>query len=202
MLKASQENLRAAAKIVQKGGLIVYPTETVYGLGCDPFNCDAVERLTRVKGRRDKALPILAHNIVEVERVAELSDDARKFGERFWPGPLTLVLPKKALPDVVTSGLKTVGIRIPDHNVALELVRLCGGLLVGSSANKGGSIPPCCAVDAYHQLGDVVDMVLDGGSVEFGVSSTVVDLSGDVPRLLRRGAVGFDCILQFWNTDL
>jgi L-threonylcarbamoyladenylate synthase len=199
ILKATLENIRVAAKVVKEGGLVVYPTDTVYGLGCDPFNVDAVERLIAVKGSRDKALPILAYSLGDVERVAGLSERARKVGERFWPRPLTLVLPKKFIPDVVTFGLGTVGVRVPNHKVALELLKLCGGLLVGTSANKSGCEPPCTAVGAFKQLGGEVDMVLDGGVAEFGVSSTVVDLTGGVPRLLRRGVVSFDRVLEFWD---
>jgi len=199
ILKATLENIRVAAKVVKRGGLVVYPTETVYGLGCDPLNVSAVESLIRVKGGRDSPLPILAYSFGDVEKIAELSEGARKVGERFWPGPLTLVLPKKFLPDVVTFGLMTVGVRMPNHKVALELVRLSGGLLVGTSANKSGIEPPCNATGAFEQLGGEVDVFLDGGVVEFGVSSTVVDLSCGVPGLLREGVVGFECVLGFWN---
>ena len=199
ILKATLENIRAAAKVVKRGGLVIYPTETVYGLGCDPFNVGAIEKLIRVKGSRDGPLPILAYSLDDVERVAKLSEAARKVGERFWPGPLTLVLLKKLLPDVVTFGLATVGVRVPNHKDALELVRLSGGLLVGTSANKSGVEPPCSAVGAFEQLGSEVDVVLDGGVTEFGVSSTVVDLSGGVPRLLREGVVSFEPVLEFWD---
>jgi L-threonylcarbamoyladenylate synthase len=197
VLKATLENVRVAAEIVKRGGLVVYPTDTVYGLGCDPFNLGAVERLIRVKGVRDKPLPILAGSLDDVERVAELSFDARRVGERFWPGPLTLVLPKRLLSDVVTFGLATVGVRIPDHEVALELIRLSGGLLVGTSANKTGFKPPVSVAEVSEQLRGEVDVVLDGGVTELGVSSTVLDLSGGEVKVLRSGCVSLEDVLKF-----
>ncbi len=199
VLKATLENARVAAEVVKKGGLVVYPTDTVYGLGCDPFNVDAVERLIRVKGGRDKALPILASSFSDVERVAELSEGARRVGERFWPGPLTTVLPKKYLPGIVTFGSTTVGMRIPRHEVALELIRLSGGLLVGTSANKTGSRAPSSAVEACGQLGDEVDVILDGGVTGLGVSSSVVDLTGEKPRILRKETVSLEEVLRVWE---
>lgn len=196
MLKATSENIEEAARIVKKGGLIVYPTDTVYGLGCNPFNVDAVERLIQVKGVRNKPLPVLSCSLSDVEKIAEFSDEARRIGERFWPGPLTLVLAKKLIPDIVTFGLATVGVRIPDHEVALELIRLCDRFLVGTSANKAGSQPPSTAVAALEQLGDEVDAILDGGVAKLGISSTVIDWAGKEPKILRKGAICLDDVLE------
>jgi L-threonylcarbamoyladenylate synthase len=187
MLKATLETVEDVARTVRNGGLVVYPTDTVYGLGCDPFNISAVKRLISAKGSRGKPLPILAHCLDDVERVAELSELARRIGERFWPGPLTLVLPKKGVPDVVTLGATSVGVRIPDHRVTLRLVELSGGLLVGTSANKTGLPPPSTASEAYEQLRGKVDVVLDGGAAKLRASSTVLDLTGEVPKVLRKG---------------
>jgi len=196
MLKATLANIKVAAKILKQGGLVVYPTDTVYGLGCNPFDVDAVERLIRVKGARDKPLPVLACNLANVKRIAELSSDARKIGEQFWPGPLTLVLPKKLLSDVVTFGLATVGVRIPNNEVALELIRCSGGLLVGTSANKTGSKPPTSVPEISRQLGGEVDVILDGGVTELGGSSTVLDLSGGKVKVLRKGCVSLEDVLE------
>lgn len=196
MLKATSENIEEAARIVKKGGLIVYPTDTVYGLGCNPFNVDAVERLIQVKGVRNKPLPVLSCSLSDVEKIAEFSDEARRIGERFWPGPLTLVLAKKLIPDIVTFGLATVGVRIPDHEVALELIRLCDRFLVGTSANKAGSQPPSTAVAALEQLGDEVDAIVDGGVAKLGISSTVIDWAGKEPKILRKGAICLDDVLE------
>ncbi len=196
MVKATLENIEEAARIVKKGGLIVYPTDTVYGLGCSPFNVKAVERLIQVKGVRNKPLPILSCSLRDIEKIAEFSEKARRIGETFWPGPLTLVLTKKLIPDVVTSGLTTVGVRIPDHKVALELIRLCDRFLVGTSANKAGSQPPSTAVAAFEQLGDEVNTILDGGVAKLGISSTIIDLAGEEPKILRKGSICLDDILE------
>ncbi len=189
ILTATTENVKEAAEVVKKGGLVVYPTDTVYGLGCDPFNAAAVVRLIEAKGGRDKPLPILAHSMGDVERVAELPEKARRLGEKHWPGPLTLILLRKNLPDIVTLGSATVGVRIPNNTTALTLLKLSGGLLVGTSANKSRAQPPSTALEAYEQLKDEVDVVLDGGSAGLRVPSTIVDLTGKKPRMLRAGAL-------------
>jgi L-threonylcarbamoyladenylate synthase len=197
VIEATLENVDVAAEIVRRGGLIVYPTDTVYGLGCDPFNVDAVERLVKVKGARDKPMPILASSLNHVVKVADLSQKARRVAERFWPGPLTLVLPKKLLPDFTTFGLSTVGVRMPNHPIALKLIELSGGLLVGTSANRSGLAPPLTADAAFEQLNDEVDAILDGGVSELGESSTVVDLTSAEPKLLRKGSERIEDILDF-----
>lgn len=187
ILPATLENIKEAAEAVKNGGLIVYPTETVYGLGCDPFNVSAVKRLIKAKGARDKPLPILAHTVHDVKRVAKLTEKGEELGRKFWPGPLTLILPRKDLPDIVTLGSATVGVRIPKNSVALKLLEFSGGLLVGTSANKTGALSSSTALEAYKQLKDEVDVVLDGGVVEFGVSSTVIDLTSKDPKIIRKG---------------
>lgn len=197
MLNANLENVRAAAEIIKRGGLVVYPTDTVYGLGCDPFNIDAVARLLQVKGARDKPLPVLSYGFDDIEKVAELSDKARRIGEKFWPGPLTLILQKRLHSDIVTFGLATVGVRVPNHKVALELTRLSGGLLVGTSANKTGARPPFTADEAYKQLKNQVDVILDGGVAELRASSTVLDLTGERPKILRTGPITLKNLAEF-----
>lgn len=178
----------AAQRIVKEGGLVVYPTDTVYGLGCNPFNVTAVKRVFGVKGERRKPLPILASSIDSVEKIAFLLQEAKKIAKWFWPGPLTLVVPKKpTLPDLVTCKLNSVGVRVPKHDVALKLISLSNGLLVGTSANKTGEKPPRTADEAAQQLGEEVDVILDGGPTTLGVSSTVVDLTSKKPRILREG---------------
>ncbi len=197
IVKASSKNIRAAAKIVRDGRLVVYPTDTVYGLGCDPFNMDAVKRVIQVKGRSEKPLPILCSDQTSVERVAELSERERSIGKRFWPGPLTLVLRKTAeLPSAVTFSLPTVGVRIPDNDVALQLIRLCGGVLVGTSANRTGQPPPLTAKMSLDQLDGDVDLILDGGTVKLGLPSTILDLTGENPRVLRRGSLDVDSVVH------
>lgn len=191
ILTASRDNILTASRIVRRGGLAVYPTDTVYGLGCDPLNIKGVKRIFRVKGERRKPLPILASSIDSVEKIAFLSQEAKKIAKRFWPGPLTLVAPKKpALPDLVTCKLNSVGVRVPKHDVALQLISLSNGLLVGTSANKTGEKPPRTAHEAA-QLGEEVDVILDGGPATLGVPSTVVDLTSKKLRILREGPISF-----------
>ena len=201
LLKATPRTIRAAAEIVRAGGLVIYPTDTVYGLGCDPFNVSAVREIIRAKGSRDKPLPILASSLDATEGVAELSENARRIARRFWPGPLTLVLPKKALPDELTFGLPTVGVRIPDHQIAQTLIRLSGGTLVGTSANKAGLPPPTTAAAAYSLLRSEVDIVLDGGPARIGASSTVLDLTRKLPEVLRRGPISLGDVMECLNAS-
>ena len=197
ILRASRDNILTASRIVRGGGLAVYPTDTVYGLGCDPFNVTAVKRVFRVKGEREKPLPILASSIGHVEKIASLSPEAEKIARRFWPGPLTLIVPKKPiLPEVVTCNMNSVGVRVPNHAVAIQLINLSNGLLVGTSANKTGEKPPQTAHEAARQLGEEVDVVLDGGPTTLGVSSTVADLTLEKLRILREGPINFKEISQ------
>ena len=197
VLKATAKNVRRASEIVKSGGLVIYPTETIYGLGCDPLSVKAVERVFEVKGAREKPLPVLASDIKDVERIAYLLGKARQVAVRFWPGPLTLVLPKTVvLPSIVTSNLDSVGVRVPDHDVAIQLIRLSSGLLVGTSANETGETPPRSAQEVANQIGDEVDIILDGGPTSFGLPSTVIDWTSERPKILRRGPLSMKEILS------
>jgi L-threonylcarbamoyladenylate synthase len=197
VLKATKNNIMVAAQIVRKGGLVVYPTETVYGLGCDPFNIEAVKRILKVKGNRSKPLPILAASIVDADKVAFVSPNGKRLAAKFWPGPLTMVFPKKPnFPDDVTFSLDSVGLRIPDNDVALHLIRLCGGLLIGSSANRTGEEPPRAVQEMSGELKEMVDVVLDGGTAAQGMPSTVADLTSEKPRILREGTISLKEILD------
>ena len=198
LMKATTENIEIAAKIVRNGGLIVYPTDTVYGLGCDPFNTESVKRLINVKGEREKPLPILAATLKDVKRIAIISKRATKLAEKFWPGALTLVLrkKKKVLSNLITPNSETVGVRIPNHATTLKLIQLSRGVIVGTSANKTGAPATSSASEAYKSLGGKVDMILDGGVANLGISSTVVDLSGRETKVLRRGSISFKEVLK------
>jgi len=197
LLKATRNNIMVAARIVERGGLVVYPTETVYGLGCDPFNVEAVKRILKVKGDRRKPLPVLAASIGDADKVAFISQIGKRLAAKFWPGPLTLVFPKKpALPDFVTFGRDSVGLRIPDNDVALHLIRLSGGLLIGSSANRTGEEPPRTVQEISGELKERVDVVLDGGPTAQGRPSTVADLTLEKPRILREGPISLKEILD------
>lgn len=198
VLKATEENIAVASEVIRGGGLVVYPTETVYGLGCDPLNIQAVRRVFQVKGDRDKPLPILASNIGHIEKIAYLSESVKRVAARFWPGPLTMVLHKKpSLPDIVTCNQDSVGVRIPKHDVAIRFIQLSNGLLVGTSANKTGRKPPLTAEEAIKQIGEEVDVILDGGPASFGISSTVIDFTCDKPRILREGPISLKEISVF-----
>ena len=196
VLKATKNNIMAAAQIVRRGGLVVYPTETVYGLGCDPLNVQAVKRVLDVKGDRKKPLPVLAASLVDADKVAFVSPNGKKLAAKFWPGQLTMVFPKKpALPDIVTLGWDSVGLRIPDNDVALQLISLSGGLLIGSSANRTGEEPARRVQEISGELKEMVDVVLDGGPAVQGRPSTVVDLTSEKPRILREGPISLKAIL-------
>lgn len=197
VLEATNTNIAKAAQIVKEGGLVVYPTETVYGLGCNPLNVQAVKRLIDVKGERNKPLPVLAANLDNIKKVAQLSENGKLLAAKFWPGHLTLVFPKKhALPNVATFGLNSVGVRIPANDVALRLIRLSGGLLIGSSANRTGEKPPRRVQEISEELKTMVDVVLDGGASVQGIPSTVADLTSEQPRILREGPVSLKEILD------
>jgi len=197
VLKATKNNIMIAAQIVRRGGLVVYPTETVYGLGCDPFNVEAVKRILDVKGNRKKPLPVLAASIVDVDKVAFVSPNGKRLAAKFWPGPLTMVFSKNpALSDVVTFGWDSVGLRIPDNDVALHLIRLSGGLLIGSSANRTGEEPPRAVQEISGELKKMVDVVLDGGATVQGMPSTVADLTSENPRILREGPISLKKIFD------
>jgi L-threonylcarbamoyladenylate synthase len=197
VLKATKNNIMVASRIVRRGGLVVYPTETVYGLGCNPFNVEAVKRVLDLKGERKKPLPVLVASIGDADRIAFISSNSRKLAAKFWPGPLTMVFPKKPnFPDVVTFGLDSVGLRIPDNDVALHLIGLSGGLLIGSSANRTGEEPPRQVQEISGELKEMVDVVLDGGAAAQGMPSTVADLTSEKPRILREGPISLKAILD------
>jgi len=200
ILKATRDSILMASQIVSEGGLVVYPTETLYGLGCDPFNIEAVKRVFKVKGERRKPPPILASSINHVERIAYMSEEGKKVAKKFWPGPLTLVFPKKlVLPDIVTCNLDSVGVRIPKHDVALQLIRFSGGLLTGTSANRTGEKPPRTVHEATPQLKEEVDVFLDGGPTTLGRPSTVADFTSRKPRILREGPINLKEIVNIFS---
>lgn len=184
--------IEAAVQILRDGGLVAVPTETVYGLAADASNPVAIRRLYAVKGR-PAGHPVIVHiaGIEELSRWAlAVPEAARRLAEACWPGPLTLVLPRTpSVPDEVTGGLPTVGLRVPDHPLTLELLRAFDGGLAAPSANRFGRVSPTTAADVRADLGDEVDLVLDGGPCVVGVESTIVDCSDGPPTILRPGAV-------------
>jgi L-threonylcarbamoyladenylate synthase len=179
-----------AVAVLQKGGLVAFPTDTVYGVGARVFAAEAVRRLYEVKGRStEKAIAVLVAHAADLERVAaRLTPGAQKLARRFWPGPLTLIVPKHpALPEAV-SALPTVGVRQPDHPAALQLLAMAGPLAV-TSANLSGRPSAVSAADVLAQLDGRIDLLLDGGQTPGGVASTVVDCTAERPVILRAGPI-------------
>jgi len=202
-LKVSDESIRQAAQTVSNGGLVAFPTETVYGLGGDAFNPVALAKIFEAKGR-PRFDPLIVHiaDLGALETVADLSlldTAARKnlslLSENLWPGPLTLVLPKRqAVPDLATSGLPTVAVRLPAHETARRLIALSTGAVAAPSANPFGYLSPTMAEHVAQTLGDKIDLVLDGGPSRVGLESTVVDLCNGRPTILRPGGTPGEAI--------
>ena len=184
--------VRRAAEILRRGGLVAFPTETVYGLGADASNAQAMARLYRVKGRPVDH-PVIVHFACASDAFAwtrEVSESARRLAARFWPGPLTLVLKRSdKAKDFVTGGQETVGIRVPSHPVARDLLKVFGNGVAAPSANRFGLVSPTTAQHVRDDLGSDVDLVLEGGPAEVGIESTIVDLSSGAPVLLRPGRI-------------
>jgi L-threonylcarbamoyladenylate synthase len=179
-----------AAVVLRNGGTVAFPTETVYGLGASALDSNAVARIFEIK-QRPRFDPLIVHvsSVAQGRQVVrEWPDTARALSRRFWPGPLTLVLPKAdAIPDIVTSGLPTVALRMPAHPLALALIAKAGVPVAAPSANRFGSISPTTSEHVRMQLGEAVDRVLDGGPCRVGIESTVLALASDGPMLLRAG---------------
>ncbi|HVY26375.1 MAG TPA: L-threonylcarbamoyladenylate synthase [Polyangiaceae bacterium] len=189
---SSNPDLERAVLALRQGKLVAFPTETVYGLGADAENAAAVGRIFAVKGRPSNH-PLIVHvaDAGALERwAARVPDAARRLAEACWPGPLTLLLEKSPrVPDATTGGLPSVGLRVPAHPLALELLKQFGGGVAAPSANRFGRVSPTSAAHVREDLGDDVDVLLDGGSCSVGVESTILDLTHDVPVLLRPGGI-------------
>jgi len=181
-----------AARIIRKGGVVVFPTETVYGIGADAFNPSAVRKIFELKGRPpDNPLIVhVANNEQLVEVTREIPEIALKLASKFWPGPLTMVLPRsERVPDVVTAGLDTVAVRMPSHPIALSLIKKSGRPVAAPSANLSGRPSPTLAEHTVDDFYGRVDCIIDGGPTDIGVESTVIDLTGEIPVLLRPGGL-------------
>jgi L-threonylcarbamoyladenylate synthase len=189
--QGTDPDFRRAAALIRSGGLVAFPTETVYGLGANAFDAAAVARIFTVKGRPRQS-PLIVHvDSIDMARtlVLDWPDSADRLARRFWPGPLTLVLPKQpSIPDIVTAGLPTVGLRVPSHPLALALIRAAGVPIAAPSANPFTRLSPTTAEHVRQSLGNAVDLVLDGGPATVGIESTVLSLAGE-PRLLRPGVI-------------
>jgi L-threonylcarbamoyladenylate synthase len=193
----SIEDIEEAAKLVLEGRLVAYPTDTVYGLGCNPFDADAVDRLVKAKERVKGSLPILVSSLQDAERLGEISGLAATLANGFWPGPLTIVVrPRSNFPARITGDSLLVGLRIPNHGKARRLIKECGGALIGTSANISGRPSLRTAEEVFRELEGRVDLVVDGGPTSLGRESTVVRVLEDEITVLRDGALSRDDILK------
>lgn len=192
LVPATDANVRQAAECLRRGGLVAFPTETVYGLGANALLPEACARIFEVK-RRPRFDPLIVHvlDVAHVEGLVKgFNERARRLAEAFWPGPLTLVLEKQeGVPDIVTAGLATVAVRVPSHPVARALISYAKCPIAAPSANPFGYLSPTTAEHVERQLGTAVDYILDGGACEGGVESTIVDVTSDLALLLRPGGL-------------
>ena len=189
---AAEATTEAAARCLREGGLVAFPTETVYGLGADATNAAAIARLYQAKGR-PSFNPLIAHvgDLAAARRIADFNAQAILLAQTFWPGPLTLVLPKAvgcAVADLATAGLDTIAVRVPAHPIARDILRAFDGPVVAPSANVSGHVSPTTAEHVQSDLADRIDLIVDGGPVEVGVESTIVGCF-ETPTLLRPGGV-------------
>ena len=197
--------LETAIASVQHGGVIAFPTDTVYGIGASLAHEAALARIYDIKGRpADKPLPILVAHPGEIARLAVDADAALlRLAEQFWPGPLTVVVKGRPdLPAEVKAPDGTIGVRVPDHSVALTIAQRCGGAIATTSANRSGQPPACTAEEIREQLGAAVDVILDGGIAPCGLPSTVIRREGDTIAILREGAIAPSRIQEAWRAAL
>ena len=201
LVTAEMKNLASAAEIINNGGLVAFPTETVYGLGADGLNENAVKKIYEAKGRpSDNPLILHIQDISEVKPlVLEINSTAKKLMDTFWPGPMTLVFKKSAIvPPVISGGLDTVAIRLPENKVARELIRLSKTPIAAPSANTSGKPSPTKASHVFEDLNGRIDMIIDGGSCDIGLESTVIDVTTLSPVILRPGGVTFEDIYKLF----
>ena len=197
LLSSAPEDLKVGAEIINNGGRVIFPTETVYGLGANALSEEAVRSIYDAKGRpSDNPLIVHIADFDEVESLAEtVPKKAKVLMEKFWPGPLTIILKRKpCVPDVVTAGLDTVGIRMPENEIAREFIRACKVPVAAPSANISGRPSPTNFKDVFSDMEGRVEAIIDGGDCSVGVESTVIDMSGDIPRILRPGGVTAEMI--------
>lgn len=205
IVKIDKENIdesliKEAASLIKEGKLVAFPTETVYGLGANGLDEDAIIKIFNAKGRpQDNPLILHIHSIEQLlPLVEEVPEIAHQCIERFWPGPLTMLFKRSSLvPDMITAGLETVAIRMPDHKIALELIKESNTPIAAPSANLSGKPSPTTAGHVIEDLSGKVDMIIDGGNTGVGLESTVLDLSGDIPMILRPGGVTLEDLRQF-----
>ena len=181
-----------AVRVLRDGGLVCYPTDTVYGIGAAASDDAAVRQLFAVKGRPlDKPLPLLLADVSDAARVAEVTPLARALATRFWPGALTIVMRKAvSYRSLALAGGDTVALRVPDHEFVRRIVRALGEPITGTSANRSGRGAPIVAAEVAFEMGDMVELIIDGGESRTRLESTVIDITHDKPEIVREGAVG------------
>jgi L-threonylcarbamoyladenylate synthase len=195
--KNNIENLKEASHLIRKGELVAFPTETVYGLGADGLNKKAVEKIFIAKGRpQDNPLILhISHLDMLKPLVMDIPKEAKLLMEKFWPGPLTIIFKKSSfVPDIISGGLETVAIRMPKNEIALELIHLSNTPIAAPSANISGRPSPTDAKTCYEDLCGKIELIIDGGDTIVGLESTVIDMTGDVPTILRPGAITLEMI--------
>ncbi len=188
---------KKAGQVIRDGGLVAFPTETVYGLGGDALNPDASRRIYAAKGRpSDNPLIVHIYRIEDLDTIAdEISEDALKLADKYWPGPLTMIFKKKdTVPKETTGGLDTVAVRMPDNMTALRFIEASGGFIAAPSANLSGRPSPTTAGHVIDDLNGRIEMIIDGGSSVIGLESTIVDMTGDIPMILRPGYISGEMI--------
>ena len=193
--KYSPAAIKKAGEIIKNGGLVAFPTETVYGLGADALRSDGARKIYAAKGRPSDN-PLIVH-IAETDKLYDIADEvpdkALALTAKFWPGPLTIILKKKDIvPLATTGGLDTVAVRMPNWPAALELIKAGGGFIAAPSANKSGRPSPTTAGHVADDLDGVIDMIIDDGPVDIGIESTIVDFTSDIPTILRPGYIGLE----------
>ncbi len=189
-----------AISILKSGGLIAIPTDTVYGLAADPWNGAAVSKLYKVKSRSElKSISVLLYGEAAINEVAvDLTQRVRTIAEKFWPGPLTIVIRRKSEMPSEISATDTIGVRAPDHEFALALLKMYGPI-AATSANLTGQPAATTAEQVVSTLGGMIDLVVDGGEAAGGVSSTVIDFTANPPEMLREGPISLESVLRVWE---
>lgn len=192
LTEEDMKKIEEAGRILKDGGLVAFPTETVYGLGADALNPEASKKIYAAKGRpSDNPLIVHISNMEALDRItSQIPEKAKKMAEKFWPGPLTMIFPKSdQVPLETTGGLETVAVRMPSHPIALALINAGGGYIAAPSANTSGKPSPTRAEHVALDMDGRIPMILDGGAVGIGIESTIVDFSGEIPMILRPGYI-------------
>ena len=201
-VEVSQRELERGVQALRNGGVVAFPTDTLYGLGADVFNPAALRKVFDIKERPEGlALPVLIDSWEQFEMVVDdVTPVAKALTDRYWPGPLTLIVTKAVtVPDLLTAGASTVAVRMPDHPVPRSLARLFGGPITGTSANRSGDADLESLEELTAQLGDKVDYVVASGPEPVGTASTIVDITEDCPKLIRQGVVPFEDVAAYWR---